>query len=393
MIDILLAAFGMNFLQYGKFFLVAVFILVIFKRGGVRFTTDFWVLMLFAMSFFVIDWVQNHSMEMAELLCPVAFLLGVNLEEAEHEKGIYKTIMLLSLAMASHSLLNFFYETVRKGGLNYSALHYDVWTRKVSSVTGQMTNYVPILGYSGCTIFYFRKYSWLFLLLIISTVHAVLSGSRTYIVFLGLGILLSVMIYLMGLKTKRAQRFILLFASLGVIVLTAWLFYSNNWFRVRTFWENSYLYQRLFSDYAVENNKGLFTTGRWSTKLRYIQMLPQYPLGGNHILTATGWYAHDILLDTADRAGIVPAVLILVYLTRMTGRWIGTAFRRNIDLEHRIIILVCLAIVLLELSMEPILSSVPTLMHVICVIDGMFAVYLKAHSGEEEVLTGEKVYG
>ena len=373
---LLIFLFSSNFLLIGYLFLLAALIIVIFRRGSVCFPPDFWLLELFALSYFAIDMIQNHSIAISVLMCPLAYLLGSNLDQSEGINNIHKTMLVLTVGMASHGILNFLYEIVKYGGINYSALHYDIWSRSISSVTGQMTNYVFLLSFVGCTVLFAKAYWKIALMLLISLIHGVLCGSRTYVVMFGISLGISILIYIWHRREKRLRSILILLLASAAAALILWTAYQKDWLGIRSFFENTYLYHRLFSDYAKANNKGLFTTGRWATKLRYLAILPDYPMGGLHMRASTGWYAHDLWLDIADRVGIFPLLLIIIYTLRMEIRIFRLSRNGQLNLEHKIIYFNYLVLIMSQFILEPILSGSPILLQSVCLLDGMISVYL-----------------
>ena len=373
---LLIFLFSSNFLLIGYLFLLAALIIVIFRRGSVRFPPDFWLLELFALSYFAIDMIQNHSIAISVLMCPLAYLLGPNLDQSEGINNIHKTMLVLTVGMASHGILNFLYETVKYGGINYSALHYDIWSRSISAVTGQMTNYVLLLSFVGCTVLFAKAYWKIALMLLISLTHGVLCGSRTYVVMFGISLGISILIYILHRREKRLRSILILLLASAAAALILWTAYQKDWLGIRSFFENTYLYHRLFSDYAKANNKGLFTTGRWATKLRYLAILPDYPMGGLHMRASTSWYAHDLWLDIADRVGIFPLLLIIIYTLRMGIRIFRLSRNGQLNLEHKMIYFNYLVLIMSQFILEPILSGSPILLQSVCLLDGMISVYL-----------------
>lgn len=355
----LLALFGVNAFLKGPIFLGAVFLLLIVWHGRMRITGDVYLLMAFALGYMCVDYLQNGTLSVTVLFCPVAYLAGLNWEP---ELGDTETVFRhLAVTMAAHGILNFVWETAQNGGFLYDGVHYDFWSGQVSAVTAQMTNYVLLT----CLVGQFSKRPWLAVLQGISLLHAVLSGSRSYLVLLGLAVAVHLLVKLRESHAKgRFLGKLLLWGGCGCLVLTA--AFRWNWLGVREFWESSYLYHRLHSDYAVEHERGLLTTGRWDTKLQYLALLPEYPWGGRHIQEALGFYAHDLWLDTADRVGLIPFGLLVAYTIRMGHRLLKTARRERSGVFYS-----CFVLVLAQFAVEPVLSGSPVLLLAVCMLDGM----------------------
>lgn len=378
MIYALLSLFSSDLFFYGNLILLAAAVAVIAKRRAVCFAGDFWLLLAFAIIYFVTDLVQNQSVAFTALLCPAAYLLGTNLDRFTSIDRIKKVFICLSLGMAAHGVLNFVYDTVHCGGINYSSMHYDIWSGAVSAVTVQMANFVFILCFSACAVKNIKKYWWAALLLIIGLAQGVLYGSRTYVVFLGISLALGliVIVFSNGNRYARLKSLLTVLLLSGAVLIVFTIIYKYDLFGIRTFYQSSYLYHRLYSDYAIANNDGLFSTGRWATKLRYISMLPEYPFGGMNIKSLTGWYAHDLWLDTADRVGIIPAVLIFIYTVRMLIRTLRFSMKKEVDAESRSVFINSAILLMLQFFIEPIFSGEPILLYSACIIDGLITMHL-----------------
>ena len=380
MLTTCLLLFASDFFTIGNVFLLFGLLYVLFQQKRIAFTSGFWLLMLFSFVFSVVDLYVNHTLNFLVFLYPLAHLLGANILQNPTKVGIKRLLKILSIGMALHGILNFAYETILLKGFNYSSLHYDIWSRSLAGVTGQMTNYVFLLIFAGACIFYSRKYGWISLMIIIGTVHAVLGGSRTYIVMLGISIGIGLLFDFLVRKKKRLKRICWFLLASGGIALFVWAAYKNDWLGIRSFWTSSYLYHRLFSEYAKINHRGMFTTGRWATKLEYIKLLLVYPLGGNHIRKQVGWYAHDIWLDTADKVGILPSILIVLYTLRIIIRGIKYAFYEDVSLEDKMIFASYTLLIAIQFLMEPVLSSAPQFFQAVCMLDGMLSIYLDSKS-------------
>lgn len=380
MLTTCLLLFASDFFTIGNVFLLFGVLYVLFQQEGIAFTSDFWLLMLFSFVFSVVDLYANRTLNLLTFLYPLAHLLGANILQNPTKASIKRLLKILTIGMALHGILNFTYETILLKGFNYSSLHYDIWSRSLSGVTGQMTNYVFLLSFAGVCIFAMRKYVWASLMIIIGTIHAVLGGSRTYIVMLGISIGIGLLLDFFIRKEKRLKRICCFLLVSGGIALFAWIAYKNNWLGIRSFWTSSYLYHRLFSDYAKVNHRGMFTTGRWATKLEYIKLLLVYPLGGSHIRKQVGWYAHDIWLDTADKVGILPSAMIALYTLRVIMRTIRYVFCEDIYLEDKMIFASYAILIATQLLLEPVLSSAPQFFQAICLLDGMLSIYLDSKS-------------
>jgi flagellar biosynthesis protein FliQ len=88
-----------------------------------------------------------------------------------------------------------------------------------------------------------------------------------------------------------------------------------------------------------------------------------------HFRNETG-YAHDILFDTYDEAGILALVAIVGYLAVSFTHMVRTVMDKSLSFVFRNMVLCMYVIVYLEFMVEPILQGMPWIFAVFCLIDG-----------------------
>lgn len=379
--NILLFLFALNFLNNGHIFLILLLVLRVSQTRALRFSRDFWVLSVFSILYFALDWFLNQSLSVLVLLSPAAFLAGCNLEPFKEERQLEKTVRILTLGMFTHVFLNYVYTVFRQGFQYLGTRHYDVWTGAVSAVTAQMVNYILLICFLGCCIFHFKCYLYLVPLLIFCIFHAVICGSRTVVVLFAVSAIVSFFAFVISERSKKLKTIILVLSVTLMILGLLKLMYELNVFHIQTIWRSSYLYHRLFSEYAIENNTGMFTSRRWATKLIFFKLILDHPFGGKQIRAITGLYAHDIWLDTADRVGLFPMTILIFYTLRM-------GFRILRYLKHSVspagekttrfstlFFAAYFVLVLIQFMVEPVLIGSTILFHATCLIDGMMSIH------------------
>ena len=123
---------------------------------------------------------------------------------------------------------------------------------------------------------------------------------------------------------------------------------------------------RFFGDDA---SMELDEDGRSGKREYFIANAYRFPLGGAHIRNEKG-YAHDILLDTYDEAGIFALIAIAAYLVSALIRLFKCITNKALPFEFRQIVLCVYAVVYIEFFIEPILQGMPWLFASFCLIDG-----------------------
>lgn len=371
--NIIIFLFGINLLLKGPYLLIAPVLMMAFRGKKLYFNFDMGILILFSLCYFTISGIVNGEMPLVVWCIPIAYYVGYNYSKKITFDTLQKVYLLLAGSMALHGMLNLLYEFVINGGFIYGGVHYDFWSRQVSSVTGQMTNYSLLATLVGYYVFFARKKIWLALGLVISIVHTIITGGRSYLFLLLLSFCVSWLIYACNEKRRKSKKILSTVMFLLLLFGAVFVSYKYDFLGIREMMNSSYLYERLYSDYAVANDKTIFTTSRWELKHQYIMLMDDYLFGGEHMKELVGYYSHDFMLDIYDSVGIFPFVLMLIYLMRMILRMKKKVFRDEIPVVYKVIYGSFLVTVFAQFFVEPILSSAPVFLLSVVLIDGMIS--------------------
>ena len=191
--------------------------------------------------------------------------------------------------------------------------------------------------------------------------NLILSG-RTLIIML-LVIVAVAFLYNMSMQKKSRMRLILII-TVAIILLV--YIYQSNLFNVRTYVENSPIYERFFLE---DSNQGIDEDSRMRKKLYHLENMDRYIFGGAHIRQEIG-HAHDILLDTYDESGVFALVGMIGYLLVSIVHLVKCLTNKSLPFEFRNIILCVYVTVYIEFMVEPILQGMPWLFATFCLIDG-----------------------
>ena len=141
---------------------------------------------------------------------------------------------------------------------------------------------------------------------------------------------------------------------------------SINAFGIVDRFVESNFYDRFYGKFSESD---ISDDGRLPKKLNYLKYMLDYPLGGGNIRKITG-YAHDIVLDTYDEAGVFALLAILILLFSDALKCLR--MYRNISLcgDTKILFLTVFLLIILQFMLEPILLGTQWLMACYCVISG-----------------------
>lgn len=378
-IDALLALFSVNFLLKYDFFLLILLLYLLLSKKQMAFSADAFLLVLLSLALLLFSGWRDQHYRLYYLLPPVAFLIGLNLYECASMESIRKAILWLAAFMALHGVLNLLYETVEHGGLVFGAYHMDVWSRSLSQVTAQMINYSLLAAVFGYCLFARPKGRWRFFLLsAIAVFHTVLCGGRTLLALFLLSSGSAFAFFVQSASKDKTRKILQVAAGAFFLLVLLIVAYQLDFLSLRTTIEQTYLYHRLFSEYAVSTGSSFWETGRWNTKLKYLMEIPQYPFGGGLMRKEIRFYAHDIWLDALDEGGILALLLMTVYTIRLGTRTITLVRRKHIPWQDKMLVFCVTVVFLAQCLVEPVVQGSPVFFCAGCMIDGMIARYLQS---------------
>ena len=156
--------------------------------------------------------------------------------------------------------------------------------------------------------------------------------------------------------------------------------YQKNLFGIKDGFENSNFFDRFFgknSTIAIDEDS------RLSSKSRYFALMGEYLWGGGYIRNKlNGAFAHELYLDTYSRAGIVPYILLIVFVFSATFRAIRLVARKELPVFTNCLILGLFLSINIEFLIEPIMEGVPWLLPLFCILCGMTD-YMATYSNEQ----------
>lgn len=131
------------------------------------------------------------------------------------------------------------------------------------------------------------------------------TGSRTLVVVFGLVLVLNVFLYCYLNWKNESKKKKIKNLLLGILITCILIFiaYFLNIGEISDFIENS----------IWGRNGGVLHNIRFEAQISVLRQLFKYPFGGNQMELAGLNYAHNVWLDMANRAGLLPFILIVMY--------------------------------------------------------------------------------
>ena len=387
-ITLLLIMAGMNVLNQSYYFFLAAVALAIVIGRRIAIDVDAICLMLVGLSWVVFSPTGHDSTTsiMKPFLYAFAYLAGgcylshscKNKNADATEKAFIRMTVILSVGPFVHYLLNMIYN---QGFSSRNTI--DFWTRTVLSATNQaaMSCMAVSIAIGALLAKVKAKYKWLSIIVLLAVVsyNLTLAGRTTFVIIAIVGMLSSVYLHANSKRTKKSK----LILRIVLIALGLVLCYIYDIFGLKTAIMDSNFYYRFFAEtayYDIESDT------RMARKVLFIKNFSRGIFGGAHLRNSDIGYAHDIILDTFDEAGIVAFFAMIVFLIRR-----GIAFRRfmkrtKVRLVSRQILLGLYAALLLQFMVEPILQGAPWLFTLFCFHSGMLTVFFRLKARDDAAL-------
>ena len=359
---------SMDFMSLHYYFVFIAFALCVISKSK-TFSFDFCALMLFCFSVSYILFVTTSTSSLTSMLkpftYPFCYCIGKNIFASENitQTSIQKQtkigVIVVSMGAFAHYLLNFainMYATER--------ITIDFLTKEILSATGQASLSVMAVGVFAAMLFSETSKRAKILsivgILLALLYNLVLSG-RTLIllVLLSLGIAFLLSQGSRTLKKKIYTIIIVIVVAILVIVI-----YNANILGVKTLISESNLVKR-FEIQDVEQDS------RMDYKLKYIDLLFEYPFGGNKIRSEVGHHAHDIYLDTYNEVGIIGFAFFAVFMIYSIISTFKMVKNKSLSSDVKITLFCVFSIVMIDFMVEPILQGMPWLFCCFCFIIGM----------------------
>ena len=299
------------------------------------------------------------------LLC---YIMGCSLISDDKEfsgektpfKLFYITVAVIGIGMLTHYVLNW---SVNIDTVDRNTI--DFWTRRPMAATGQASLACLPLGLAvACMLSKSGKkvkIAALVTILVVILYNFILSGRTIFILLLASSAI--AFLYRLSMQTKNKIRSILV---VFVVVIIAVLIYRQDVLGIRSFIEETPFYKRFF---GASGAMGIDEDNRLENKINYIGDMLGYWYGGSNLREMYG-YAHDILLDTYDEAGLFALIAMVSYLAVTVSHLVSCLKNKRLPFMFRQTVLCIYFACYLEFMVEPILQGMPWLFASFCLIDG-----------------------
>lgn len=185
-----------------------------------------------------------------------------------------------------------------------------------------------------------------------------------------LNLILSVIIYIYGRAffEKKGRETIskmikYTYIICGIVLIGA-ILYLNDFMGIQTAFLNTSLGSRLtMLDSFMQD-------GRDEGAKAVINALWKHPMGG---FRDTLFYAHNLFIDTGRMCGVVPMLLLFIYICLILVRLFKICKNSEIQLETRMLVFVFYFAYLVNFMLEPVLEGMPMIFVMFCIVNGAVA--------------------
>lgn len=374
LVVLLLYLLSMNF--FAKHFyivLITAICLIWMNRGKIPISWS--TIALFALSCCLVmaDIIQGDSVWVAlkDMAFPLSGMIGalsidrLAKKQIKSEDVLARILFVMALGFCTHVLLNIILNYVQMD-ITIGRNTRDIWSQAVFSATGQASLFIMPISvgiasfFSDTTV---KNKVMASIFCVLALVYNLQLACRTPFV---LAVIIAMIAIVCMAKSRdvKTDNKVRIAGFIMFLIICAIILYEFNIWGIRSNIEASNLFIRLLS-----SGEGVLQDQRLDLKIHYVKEIWKYPFGGSNIMTEYG-YAHDLIFDTWDKAGIVAAFCAVAYI-------IGSVSRLQKILRNKTVGFFCKQLVLclycafyLEFLVEPILYGMPWLFTAFCIIDG-----------------------
>ena len=272
----------------------------------------------------------------------------------KHEKSENKQlqlIMALTIGYAVHGILNsymYFAGYVVEGTRRWN----DFWTNSVVPGTQHVIYFLPVFAVLVPMALNFGKRRWIALVSIVVAgffCYASLA-TRVRMAFVILAAVLCEQVVLYGILER--QKFVKLLQNKKVWIAGVILIVSGVGAIVAL--KDTALISNFLE--SLGRGGGILNNVRFETQRKALQQLFVYPMGGRQMELGRS-YAHNVWLDMANAAGLIPFTFFVAYTLYTTYELIRVLLKKSVSSELKMLYVGLYTVFFLYFTVEPALDA------------------------------------
>ena len=339
---------------------------IAWKKNKILINKNLIVLIGFSITYYVISMSYGIDVSKISIACVLSYYIGMMIVEISKtpEKTIIKYTYSIAIGFFIHAMANYI---INMGTQERNTI--DIWTKVARSATLQATMLTMLMGSSFFSFFILKNKLHRVIIaicIILSLLYNLVLGTRTLIIVSIVSFILSEITFIVfyikkgDIVLKNAK--ILVKAIIIILVI-----YSSNFMGIREKIEDTKLLRRINKPYSTQEAD----SNRVETMILAFNNILDYPMGGNTEKVGDLKYIHNMWLDVANQAGIIPFTLLILFTSISLFYLIKTLKSQEFSAEFKIFLVGIYSAVLLNMAVEPIMQGEPLFFIMFCNIVGM----------------------
>ena len=339
---------------------------IAWKKNKILINKNLIVLIGFSITYYVISMSYGIDVSKISIACVLSYYIGMMIVEISKtpEKTIIKYTYSIAIGFFIHAMANYI---INMGTQERNTI--DIWTKVARSATLQATMLTMLMGSSFFSFFILKNKLHRVIIaicIILSLLYNLVLGTRTLIIVSIVSFILSEITFIVfyikkgDIVLKNAK--ILVKAIIIILVI-----YSSNFMGIREKIEDTKLLRRINKPYSTQEAD----SNRVETMILAFNNIWDYPMGGNKGKVGDLKYIHNMWLDVANQAGIIPFTLLILFTIISLFNLIKILKSQEFSAEFKIFLVGIYSAVLLNMAVEPIMQGEPLFFIMFCNIVGM----------------------
>lgn len=368
---IVLAITVSNIFLLGSYILLALAFLYLICGSKLTITYKSILLLAFAITYLCFGMMSlGVSLSLFKpLIYVLIWIMIYNISSNKSIEQIFTLMVFLAFGMASHGLVNFVYN-IQNGVKMSNGVCYDFWSQTSSSSTGQAINFTLLIAIAFWIIFlqqgkFLKMIGVVFF--VCSLLYDIQLGGRTFFVITLISLASGVIILAIEgfFYPYIAKKTFGICVIIGCVILFVVFIFQYNLFNVRSAFEKSYMYRRLYYHSAGD----IADDSRFNRKSLYYSMFFDNLFGGGKISGSGIGAAHELWLDIFDQVGFIPYILIIIYSVSVIWTIWNIVKKCKIAIFYKNALIIYTVVMFSQFFVEPIMAGAPMLFSSFLIID------------------------
>lgn len=325
--------------------------------------SEIWILAFFGATYVLFGEVSLFYIEYYLAAPVMAFLMGWIYCECAKEKtkAVKKVLFAILLAFGIHILLNI---AINLGNTRLEMRDF-FQGKRIATGSGALNTMIVSLAMYAMILAKGRERIILSALFGISLVYCFVLGNRSQFVIL---VLVNVCTFGMYMYEQNGWKGLpKMVCIVSGVILVLLMVYMLDIFGVGTLINKSNFMLRFeVNSYTRVTEASTSITHRIKLLDNSLTQILEKPFGGN----IGKKYYHNLLLDIARVSGIIPMILMIIYLIKILKNLLRI-FKSGLDLNLRYMLLSVYMGVWLNFAVEPVLEGLIEYFLMMCMMDGM----------------------